>query len=207
MNKKEIQKQIDSLQEQLDNLKEDKFEVGKWYRSVRHPKGIYCVKNTENKECYGFDLVGTWGNEWRLGTLEIRPATDEEVKEALIKEAKRRGFKEGVRFKSAWNGEEFVFSEKRGYTQLDDTNLCNMGNGSVFYDGRWAEIIEDKLELNGKEVTIDRSKNVIKIGCRKYALDWIEDTLKSLDVENIVSIEHEEVGTIYISHLKDILNK
>ena len=74
-------------------------------------------------------------------------ATDKEAEEALIKEAKKRGFKEGVRInpvrfpENDWViGGVYKFSE----------GILFLGSDSLFEDGKWATIIKDKtVTLNG----------------------------------------------------------
>ena len=54
------------------------------------------------------DGTGEWTNKytfWECYRYSYTPATDKEVEEALIKEAKRRGFEnEGVEFVNTFNG-------------------------------------------------------------------------------------------------------
>jgi hypothetical protein len=71
-------------------------------------------------------------------SANLKPATDKEVEEALIKEAKKRGFKEGVRFKCLYNhdykGKCIPLFCSDGYLWLE--------GGCVFKDGKWATIVE-----------------------------------------------------------------
>ena len=87
-------------------LIEPELEIGKWYK--RSLGTLICYNgNTDLMSGYGFNMNGDWtngnfpfGDEW----CEWTEATDKEVETALIKEAKKRGFKEGasVTIKADW---------------------------------------------------------------------------------------------------------
>ena len=134
--KENIEKEFPKL------FKEDALVVGKWYKSEG------CLFNYQKQSnVYGFFTDGSWMNgDWIWYGANAKPATDKEVEEALIKEAKKRGFKEGVRIKSKWmpnisanklNG-KFMFDNK--------FELCAATNGlmiyTIFQNGVWAEIVD-----------------------------------------------------------------
>ena len=78
------------------------LEVGKWYKSTTLSNVFLFLKDKEYGR-YGFDSNG-WYNVTD-SNFELEPdkwtlATKEEVETALIAEAKKRGFKEGVYFNS-----------------------------------------------------------------------------------------------------------
>ena len=122
-------------------FKKDALVVGKWYND----KG--CLFNYQkSSNVYGFFTDGIWTNDpWSWGGKYSTLATDKEVEQALIKEAKKRGFKEGVNFKS---------NLMRGIGELFDGHfffdnkfeLCYRNHGGVLYtlfkNGIWAEIQE-----------------------------------------------------------------
>lgn len=136
------------------------LEVGKWYIDDDMPLRIVYVEkahgdlgDNESIEGYGFDGVGKWNiyNPSRVlaGSDYMRLATHEEVETALIEEAKRRGFKDGVRFKSAASGDEFTFN---GKPKLCEKNSLVSFLGCIFINGKWAEIIEEpKQEIDFKD--------------------------------------------------------
>ena len=113
LNKEQLEAVIDSFREYLNNgdvifrdalkekgLIEEEFEAGKWYK---HCSGgfWFIQKSIENGQhiVYGFDADMEWIEEWEvfLNSSVLTKATDSEVSTALITEAKKRGFKEGVR--------------------------------------------------------------------------------------------------------------
>jgi hypothetical protein len=139
--KKNIEKEFPKL------FKEDALVVGKWYK-------IQCSKNAlvfiqGYKKTYGFDYAGLWTNMWNenISRTTYIPATDKEVEEALIKEAKKRGFKEGVRVDKllytnigSLNGDSKTCENKE--FKLSFGHLF-IGNLLIFHNtGKWATIVE-----------------------------------------------------------------
>ena len=131
---------------------------------------------------YGIDKNGDWiynsGGQWMLNSLTVREATDEEVEEALIKEAKNRGFLvgEGVRFLTPLGKYERVFSAFGNYgfhlTENGGKKTLNAyvrDNGgimcSIFSSGKWAEIIEEDVVLTIKE--IEEKLNITNLKIKK----------------------------------------
>ena len=147
------------LQEFLPEAFETKLEVGKYYIYKKHNDLINIAEINEKDEIkfYGFDYDKTentsrfidernsplfygYGKEfknWRL-------ATEEEVSEALINEAKKRGFKKGTKFNCAktirkeciQGSEIWEFNFKENWLSCESTQF-------IFNNGKWAEIIEE----------------------------------------------------------------
>ena len=162
--KENIEKEFPKL------FKEDALVVGKWYINIDGLKCLHFVtKITDSKEyfAYGFSFSNEWKNNKGFGSVNdytnknFRPATDKEVEEALIKEAKKRGFKEGVRIKSKWmtnisannlNG-KFVFDNK--------FELCAEANRlmkyTIFEKGVWAEIIKETITKEQAEKELGKT--------------------------------------------------
>ena len=81
------------------------------------------------------------------------PKLFKEVEQALIKEAKKRGFKKGVRFTCLYN--KFI---------VDDCHpmLCSEGylwikGGCVFRDGKWATIIKETITKEQAEKELGKT--------------------------------------------------
>jgi hypothetical protein len=104
---------------------------------------------------YGFDFTGEyfesnaiWGAE---DVYEL--ATETEVFEALKNEAIKRGFKEGVKYRTGTNS---TYIASGGLTlDVFDLDLRLRFNGGliglIFENGKWATIIkEPTIELNGE---------------------------------------------------------
>jgi len=151
--KEKIEKEFPKL------FKKDALEVGRWYKS-RDNHGEYLMVWNNSEETYGF-----WGNEYRddLSFYIISnkiPATDKEVEEALIKEAKKRGFFNiGNTFKSCFddNNEARTIGKYDSSTDIgyyyDEVHNELRSNGLNTYEkfcsnpliyekGKWATIVE-----------------------------------------------------------------
>lgn len=133
------------IEKYYPELKPALREKGKWYISL---DGRF-LHNYQGSYSYGFNWSGNWSNTLHASESmdDFRPATDKEVEEALIKEAKKRGFKEGVRFNSAYSGN--IHGRNTGV--VSELNLSiNIGlhtnNQWVFYKGKWAEIVSEPVK-------------------------------------------------------------
>lgn len=122
-------------------FEEEKKElvVGKWYVS-----SSFLINFQEENKCYGFSLSsGSWlinlqHTIAQHEKCEYREATEQEVFDALKKEAVKRGFKEGVYFKDVHTKSEFRLSNLH---YENDSNDLRGNIGCVFHGGKWAEII------------------------------------------------------------------
>jgi hypothetical protein len=128
----------DSIKENFPKLfKETELEVGKWYKQIdKYETDFLLNYQGDTNGSYGFWNLGY--GEWSFSSddlgLQATPATDKEVEDALIKEAKRRGFKEGVKFKCLYNhiiGGSCV-------PMLGSDGLLWIEKGCVFRNGIWA---------------------------------------------------------------------
>ena len=142
------------LQKFIPEAFENKLEVGRWYKSEL---GSICF-NLEDSY-YGFDCVGYWRDitYFKIGEdiYEWELATEEEVSEALINEAKKRGFNNigDLKIKntvgSISNG--FVTITNDFYYEYE-SNTLRLDGAIIFNNGKWAEIIEEveptKEEIN-----------------------------------------------------------
>lgn len=106
------------------------FEVGKWYKTLSNGAIFFPIrKETDIKYSgYGFDANGTWYDDtiWFIESSKERLATDEEVKEALVNEAKRRGFE---------NTELMLFESFENRLVL---HIEGFGTHEIFSNGIWA---------------------------------------------------------------------
>lgn len=151
----------------------NKIEVGKWYKMKEvNNRCIFYVSRINDDKMFGYGLSysGYWFNHnekenGHIGNPNCNNlyflATNEEVEAALIAEAKKRGFVEGVKYKNT-EGELHVCGDLyfggNGW-------IYSANQGMIFEDGKWAEIIketpEDFLnEILNKDLTckIDKEK-------------------------------------------------
>jgi hypothetical protein len=167
-----LERELAELKKELKKELKPEFEVGKWYIDK---DGIYFAYEAEKYKVY---FYGIYQDEWRQEDYwslrhfkqECRPATDEEVKEALIEEAKRRGFKEGVIVKTN-NSENSITRELEsanyyGYDAEFHPNSLQCG-AIIFENGEWSWIIQEpKVIINGHEMKQDG--DIISFGCGKF---------------------------------------
>jgi hypothetical protein len=166
----EIESQIKDLLKEVESLKkqEPNFEVGKWYKS-----GKTLFNYQLDYGVYGFDDEGEWETcdswIWETWFDGTRLATPQEVETALIAEAKRRGFKEGVMvnrtdeiltlFGSCRGDNKVVLCNNKFYYHKEEDSLTVDGR-VIYIKGQWAEIIkEDKIMIGGYEVKICQTQD------------------------------------------------
>lgn len=161
---------------------ESDFEVGKWYYDIY--ENTVCLLSSVCKDG-GLNFVkNIFGEDgcWYAGKgrySHFRPATQEEVEEALIKEAKRRGFKEGVKFKTIYGSMRTVDVIKCDY---EDFAVYCKGGGVIYEDGKWAEVVsgkkEDTNDLRSYErlaiespLTLSQANNIMRmVSPRDYSI-------------------------------------
>lgn len=194
---------IEKLELELAELKKEvrkpqSFEIGKWYVSAEGKPTCICVKEKRGSGFYGYGV--TYRNEWTDdGMLQdttikyMKVATPKEVEEALIKEAERRGFKEGVRFNCIDEGYEGVceIDEMDNWFTSDEDGealrVINIeenwdetcSNPSIYLNGKWAEIIKDEPIMIGS-YEVKFNSDSIQVGCQTVTKETIEKIFKKL---------------------------
>jgi len=125
-------------------FKETELEVGKWYKTII---ATFYVTELNPLKSYGF-YSGVWEKERKTAVInKIKPATDKEVETVLIKEAKKRGFKEGAKVKCLEDGKRCTVKEM-GFEFESRGNLLwvkqvELGNWLLLLkDGKWATITD-----------------------------------------------------------------
>ena len=151
------------LQKFIPEAFKTKLEVGRWYKSKNKSKKTLFFTNKEKCDYdvgYGFDFIGKYyGADFNLegsDAEDFELATEEEVREALINEAKKRGYKEGVKCKFGIIEEIRTIETNYFVFKLEYNTLgIKLKNGNadvIFRSGKWAEIIEQseptKEEIN-----------------------------------------------------------
>lgn len=157
-------KEIDNIKELFNDfilnaekvIKSKEQPAAGWYKTkFDYPKFLVYSSDgiTYN---YGFNCCGDWSNDmgFSLDANECVLADPKEVNARLIKEAKRRGFKKGVKYNCPCTDQ---IHKRKSYLEYCENNnwLADGYGGCVFEKGIWAEIIEQPLTLNGKEVYFD----------------------------------------------------
>tara|TARA_R110000803_G_scaffold203073_1_gene268483 strand:+ start:140 stop:658 length:519 start_codon:yes stop_codon:yes gene_type:complete len=135
--KENIEKEFPKL------FKKDGLEVGKWYKSE------VCLFNYQKySKVYGFFTDGGWTNGgWIWDGTSAKLATDKEVEEALIKEAKKRGFKKGVSVDKVNLSADYNPNNKLKENTINTNELFSRGylwvSSIIIYDnGEWATVVD-----------------------------------------------------------------
>ena len=144
--KQNIEKEFPKL------FKSEELEVGKWYKVKKPESIIEALICFDNKPTfYGFDYTKGWTTCFNSaptirGLRVCTPATDKEVEEALIKEAKKRGFKKGDvikgEFHKSFDGLMIDDYDMDSPYYMPNSNMFALGNKVLFQKGKWETIIE-----------------------------------------------------------------
>ena len=135
--KENIEKEFPKL------FKGDALVVGKWYKSEI---SVFRVTSLAPLKSYGV-YSGKWGDEFYTDvTTKYRPATDKEVEQALIKEAKRRGYRKNAVIITSKTGVKKTLNSNH-FKMIGNNLVCLSSKesyiySSVFTNGKWAEIVE-----------------------------------------------------------------
>jgi len=137
--------------------KESEFQVGQWVMGINgftpyNPARISKVKNGDVLYLY-------WNGEEEIQSFQnnnaLRPATHSEIEQHLIKVAKEKGFKEGVKVKclacgtyNLGNISEYRMSDDRlFFCQQGLSRLDHDSEITLYQQGKWAEILPEKKKL------------------------------------------------------------
>ena len=151
------------MQDWFPEAFEKQLEIGKVYKYMSFNQGKFMFKFNGDfgiNSCYGFDINGEWSNELRVWKSDVhlyKEATKEEWLEALKEEAKRRGFKKGVKYNYVDKPYLIkIFLDKLHLGSkadlVDDFNI-------ILEDGVWAEVIKEEIPTQEE---IDRVLDYLK---------------------------------------------
>lgn len=146
-------------------LFEIKPEKGKWYWSDKKARiNKSYLFNYQGDKSYGFCWEKDWCNDLcTILTSDIVPSTNKEVEEMLINEAKKRGFKNGVKIDAT--NIDFYQGSKNDMLIINDTKIIFEDGKLVFYNqkegwntgvfskGKWATIIEQAKEMTVSDIS------------------------------------------------------
>ena len=149
------------MQDWFPEAFEKQLEVGKVYKYPSLGEGKLMFKfNRFEADNYGFASNGKWRNDlgvWKSNVNLYEEATKEEWLEALKEEAKRRGFKKGVKY-------NYVDKPYLIKTFKDELNLGSLVDlvddiYIILRDGVWAEVIKKDIPTQEE---IDRVLDYLK---------------------------------------------
>lgn len=156
--KSELDRLVSEAKRKLDELNLLKLAVGKWYKDTEEENNllIYITDIKDNEIVgYGFNVLGKWvvpNTGFYSGNMEsayrfLVEATDQEVEAALVKEAIRRGFTDGVTINisnlSNHFPEENIKIKGSSFMYKDLMLGFGYNNYVIFKDGKWAEVIKE----------------------------------------------------------------
>lgn len=161
---------------------ESELENGKWYKMNEY---LFNYQGVERDSIcgYGFDFKPFTNNgveyfeKCRIFCVVkkdiVEPATDEEVKTALIAEAKRRGLlNKGVKLISSLSDGYTTTIDKLNLKYIDDTNslISNYGGYDsvcLFKDGKFAKILSEPIEVTLEQIAEKFNVNVEQLKIKK----------------------------------------
>lgn len=153
-----LEKEIAELKAQLDQG----FEQGQYWEADNG--SVVQVVNVKGNRCRLSDISTDKDIDYRWPVsllMEGRLLSEEEIKEALVAEAKRRGYTPH-NFRCIIDQRDEPL-EWCGYQYCQDDGLL-LGNKCVYLQGEWAEIIEkDTVTINGVECEVKGDR--IQFGC------------------------------------------
>jgi len=148
---------------------ETELQSGKWYKT-NEDKTLWFINSIDdegNGSGYGF-LFG----QWDIITLnykkfDFKEASKEYVESMLIKEAKKRGLKEGVIANSMDGKGTFRIKGKLFFNVPRNTLYCRLSDryAPIFENGIWIELKKEsnyKTELNKALDSIDKVRKALE---------------------------------------------
>ena len=176
------------------------LEVGKWYK---HNGNLYFYQG-DGVRTYGFgitvdwveNITVNWNNDWE-------EAAKGEVKNRLVEEAEKRGFKEGVLFDSV-KGSSCHDRNKQTVESIGfstSNNALYTPYGVIFHNGEWAKIVEgtycigDRFKSNteNKYILAQVEANVINLINLKTGN---RGTDRVVEAENVLKITQDELDRL-----------
>jgi hypothetical protein len=158
------------IEEEFPKLFKKEEKANGWYKdTIRHK---WCMFFENGIMKYGVDMLGKWkenlSHNYTLGVNDYK-ATNKEVGETLIKEAKKKGFdKEGISFKiieGPSTGSVNLTKITNQYVieyESSRNRVVLVKNGisyTICINGKWAEIIKETIT---KEQYIEASNIIYK---------------------------------------------
>ena len=150
------------MQDWFPEAFEKQLEVGKVYKYLSLGEKFMFKFNGDFgiNSCYGFDINGEWSNELRVWKSDVHlyeEATKEEWLEALKNEARKRGFKKGVKY----NYVDKPYLIKTFQDELDLAISADLVDciDIILKNGVWAEVIKEEIPTQEE---IDRVLDYLK---------------------------------------------
>ena len=148
------------MQDWFPEAFEKQLEVGKVYKYPSIGEKFMFKFNGFGADNYGFSTIGEWSNDlgvWKNEVNLYEEATKEEWLEALKEEAKRRGFKKGVKYNRV--DKPYLIKTFKDELELGiEADLVD-GINIILKYGVWAEVIKEQIPTQEE---IDRVLDYLK---------------------------------------------
>lgn len=147
------------------------FEIGKWYK---YPNYTFCLVEKLDSYYKGYPQYITCGidtfsgyywteDDVRFLNDTVKEATNKEVKELLIEEAKKRGLVSGVSVIRPICGKAKLIGERWAFGSNNSGCHLSLSGRFVFYNGKWAEIIDSEVILeDGEEESNEEIEDLLR---------------------------------------------
>ena len=149
------------MQDWFPEAFEKQLEVGKVYKYPSLGEGKFMFKfNRFGADNYGFASNGEWRNDLRVWKYDVNlyeEATKEEWFEALKEEARKRGFKKGVKYN--YIDKPYLIKTFKDKLHLGDIADLVDDFNNILRDGIWAEVIKEEIPTQEE---IDRVLDYLK---------------------------------------------
>lgn len=130
------------IERQYPEFKEKDFKIGEWYTN----NNDYLMVWNGGNNTFGF-INDEFNDGWSFFAKKGKTlATEKEVKNALIKEAKKRGFKEGVTIISLVDDCLKIIDNRyntKDFQYFKDGNSLYLNGYKIFIKGEWAKIVSE----------------------------------------------------------------
>ena len=214
--------------------KEDEYKVGDWVYvidrsfTIKAPcTGVLKIQSLDNSRKTSYKNNFLFTNGGYAGCNDnvsnyIRKATNEEIKNYLIEEAKKRGFKEGVRVKD--NGlnrlcpyNDITYFNDFGYDENSDqfwiryTTKRSKYSMCIYKKGKWAEIISSYPDITINGYKGEFFGDHVKFGCATISKSLFIDLNKFDLLKHVHNAGNKEItsitigkGTFKVEQIKEI---
>lgn len=191
-----------------------KFKVGDWVKVKPDAKDSSAGRNLpgfilkigsigdnyneKGKYISDYEDSNSYVNNYSHGIYfnELVPATYGEIKQHLLAEASRRGFKPGVYYIMSSDRNRAVINPEFYSSSHSQYNLhCGYGCGLIYNDstGEWATILPAEKELYGYKVNKTKGSSLINIGCKAISEGEIQGFLNVCEKFSITGVYSEYV--------------
>lgn len=178
------------IEQEFPEFFNPELEKGKWYwvESSSPNYGKALIYYQGNGRTYGWGHLGLWTNTYYdKDVYNPIPATDQEVREALIKEAKKR------------YGENWIEAQSNVRTiitsHIESRNLLTSNKTVLYYKGEWFEEVQEPKFKAGDYICAIKTGNVYEI----EDCEIIEDELHW----NVAGVSrHEYAFSTYLHNIR-----